>query len=241
MCTVSFFAREDGFLLGMNRDEKLARVAGLPPTVREVGGRAAICPSEPDGGTWIGVNDAGAAFALINWYAVAARAPAPAVSRGTVVTEILPHTAPFNVFRALRALPLQRINPFRLIGVFPATHEVIEWRWNLERLAQRYWRWQANTWISSGHDESGAQRMRGQNFSVSLEAPDAGSPAWLRRLHGSHAPERGAFSTCMHRADAATVSYTEIEVKPGAATLFHVPGPLCCTPPESATRCEIGR
>ena len=29
MCTVSFFAREDGFLLGMNRDEKLARARAL--------------------------------------------------------------------------------------------------------------------------------------------------------------------------------------------------------------------
>src|SRR5689334_4291843 len=31
MCTVTFIARQRGYCLGMNRDEKLARPIGLPP------------------------------------------------------------------------------------------------------------------------------------------------------------------------------------------------------------------
>ena len=54
MCTLSFVAKARGFLLGMNRDEKLARVAGLPPEIKLLAGRKVIRPTEPGDGTWIG-------------------------------------------------------------------------------------------------------------------------------------------------------------------------------------------
>ena len=73
MCTVSFIARQQGYALAMNRDEKLARVAGLPPKKSIVSGRAVLAPSEPGGGTWIALNDCGATLALINWYSITAR------------------------------------------------------------------------------------------------------------------------------------------------------------------------
>src|SRR6185369_12035132 len=89
MCTVTFIARKNGYALGMNRDEKLTRVKALPPARHERHGRAALFPSEPGGGTWIGVNDMGVTFALINWYSVQARVSANAVSRGQLVRSAL--------------------------------------------------------------------------------------------------------------------------------------------------------
>ena len=59
MCTVTLIARRNGYALGMNRDERLARVAALPPKNQRLERRHALFPSEPNGGTWIGVNDAG--------------------------------------------------------------------------------------------------------------------------------------------------------------------------------------
>ena len=85
MCTVTFIARKNGFALGMNRDEKLARATARPPSIEEIGGRRALFPSEPSGGTWIGVNDTGAGFALVNWYSISARVAGASVSRGVVV------------------------------------------------------------------------------------------------------------------------------------------------------------
>ena len=67
MCSVSFLPREDGFVLAMNRDERLSRASALPPEVFERDGLAMLYPREMSGGTWIGVNSAGAAFSLINW------------------------------------------------------------------------------------------------------------------------------------------------------------------------------
>ena len=44
------------------------------------------------------------------------------------------------------------------------------------------------------------------------------SLAWMRRLHRSHVPAPGPFSICVHREDARTVSYTEIEAASGAVS-----------------------
>lgn len=226
MCTVSFIARKRGYALAMNRDEKLSRVAGLPPKISVAGGRKIISPSEPGGGTWIAVNDTGATFALINRYSITARVRSNPVSRGGVVKVLRALADPSSADARFGELPLKRMNAFRLIGFFPRTKEIIEWRWNLQKLFRKAHRWQAQQWISSGHDEPKAQKIRGATFRAALRQKPAGTLAWLRRLHRSHAPERGPFSTCMHRADAATVSCTEVSVSAGVAVMkYHASAP----------------
>jgi len=227
MCTVTFIARKNGYALGMNRDEQLLRVAGLPPSKKMIGGCAVLAPSEPGGGTWIALNDAGVAFALINWYSITARVKGETVSRGQVVNTACVAKTPDVAVAALARLPLQRINPFRLIGVFPVTSEIIEWRWDLKRLVCKNHSWKDQQWISSGFNEPAAQRVRSRSFRAALKQKSAGSLSWLRRLHRSHSPQAGPFSTCMHRADAATVSYTEATVTPAGAMMSHHAGPPC--------------
>lgn len=227
MCTVSFIARKTAYALAMNRDEKVNRVAGRPPSKKIFGGRAVLAPSEPGGGTWIALNDGGATLALINWYAIAARVKGETVSRGRVVNVTSAATTPTEAEDALAELPLGRISPFRLIGVFPATHEIVEWRWNLKQLARRNHPWKTRQWISSGLDEPTAQRVRSQTFQRALRQKSAGTLEWLRRLHRSHAPQSGPFSICMHRADAATVSCTLVAVHPNIAVMSHYSGSPC--------------
>jgi hypothetical protein len=227
MCTVTLIARKNGFALGMNRDEQLTRIAARPPSRRNLAGRPALFPSEPGGGAWIGVNDAAVGFALINWYAVARRVKNSSISRGQVVTTALSAATIGEMKALLKQLPLPRINPFRLIGVFAPNREVVEWRWNLKQLVTLRHPWASATWISSGFDEAGAQAARGKVFAEARRQRTFGRLGWLRRLHRSHQPERGAYSTCMHREDAATVSYTEIVVQPGTAVLRYKAGAPC--------------
>jgi hypothetical protein len=227
MCTVTFIARQRGYCLGMNRDEKLTRPAALPPKKTKVNGCVVVGPSEPGGGTWISLNDSGACFALINWYSIAARVNQNAITRGEVVNSVSTAISPDFADASLGELSLKRINPFRLIGVFPATGELVEWRWDLKRLVRKSHRWKTQQWISSGFDEPKAQRVRGRTFQQALYQASAGRLDWLRRLHGSHSPRTGPFSTCMHRADAATVSYTEITVSPRDAVMHYYAGSPC--------------
>lgn len=227
MCTVTFIAHKKGYLLGMNRDEKRVRPKGLPPGKRSIDDRHVIYPSEPNGGTWISLNDSGATLALINWYSVARRVTTDPVSRGEVIPRMNPADSSESVDRAFSKLPLPRINPFRLIGIFPQSQEVMEWQWDLSQLVRKAHDWRSQQWISSGFDEPTAQTIRSQTFSEFLTQASVGTSDWLRRLHASHAPECGPFSTCMHRPDAVTVSYTQISVSAGKASLHHICGAPC--------------
>jgi hypothetical protein len=149
------------------------------------------------------------------------------VSRGLVVNTVNTAVKPDFAAVALAHLPLKKINPFRLIGFFPAMHEIIEWGWDLERLSRKSYPWQERQWISSGFDEPAAQRIRHETFRCALKQKSAGTLDWLRRLHRSHAPESGPFATCMHRADAATVSYSEVVVASHLATMRHTISAPC--------------
>jgi hypothetical protein len=219
--------RRTGYCLAMNRDEKRTRAKGLPPAKRNHNGRRVLYPSEPSGGTWIALNDKGVSFALINWYSVTSQAKGNIITRGTIIPSLILADSCALANAALAALPLNRINPFRLVGVFAASYEITEWRWDLKQITRKRHTWRAQQWISSGFDEPTAQKLRSETFRQAQTQESAGTIGWLRRLHRSHSPQTGPFSTCMHRTDAATVSYTEIDVFRERASLRHVCGPPC--------------
>ncbi len=75
MCTFTFIPKPQGYLLGMNRDERLTREAALPP-VAVASALPAVYPRESGGGTWIGSNAAGITFALLN------QNPGPSAGQG---------------------------------------------------------------------------------------------------------------------------------------------------------------
>ncbi len=66
MCTLTVIPlASSGVQLAFNRDE--SRAAGLPPRARRFGHRTAVLPTDPaSGGTWLAVNDAGLALAVLN-------------------------------------------------------------------------------------------------------------------------------------------------------------------------------
>ena len=173
------------------------------------------------------MNDGGITFTLINWYAISSRIKAKSVSRGEVVKIVSPLSTALSAAKALEQLPLTHINPFRLVGFFLATQEIAEWRWNLKKLVQKRHPWRLQQWISSGFDEPKAQRLRGKFFQEAAAQKSAGRLEWLRRLHRSHWPAIGPSSICMHRADAATVSYTEVSVAPRMVAMRYLDGAAC--------------
>jgi hypothetical protein len=239
MCTITFIARKKGYALGMNRDEQRARVVARPPARQELSGCAALFPSEPGGGTWIGVNDAGVSLALINWYSIPGRVSANAISRGWVVRRALAFDSKSQIEENFKCLPLPRINPFRLISIFPQNEQVIEWRWNLSRLDRIEHEWKTNIWVSSGFDEPGAEKTRRETFLSALRSQSRHDLSWLRQLHASHLPTPGPYSVCMHRSDAVTVSYTEIVVGETEAQMSYSSGPLCCGSMVEDPSCEL--
>lgn len=223
MCTVSFIPTGVGFLLAMNRDEKRRRIAALPPAAFKLGDRRALYPREPDGGTWLAVNDAGLCLTLVNWHCIEREPRGIIGSRGRIIPELIAAADSLSVTRQVQAMSLQRLRPFRLVVIDSGKHRVTELRWDLKNLTERRHGWETRHWFSSGYNERKAERERTE---VCLKWP-LGTKARLRQLHASHLPRRGPFSICMHRRDAVTVSYSEVGITEKRVTLRYKSGAPC--------------
>ncbi|MBL9135165.1 MAG: NRDE family protein [Verrucomicrobiales bacterium] len=223
MCTATFWPTLDGYRVAMNRDEQRRRPVALPPVKHSSAAGTALHPTESGGGTWISLNDSGITFLLVNWYAILSKNDPDAPSRGVIIAG-LRHS---QSVETTRPDPQPGTRPFRLVGVFPETRSIREWRWDQRRLFTLDLPWEPQQWISSGRDEPGAQRYRSATFAHHRALPHAGSLSWLQALHASHDPEPGPYSHCVHRPDAVTVSYTEIEVAHGSATLRYQSSSPC--------------
>jgi hypothetical protein len=233
MCTLSVIPRDNGFLLGMNRDEKIARGAGLPPHVHVVHGTRAVYPGDGDSGTWIGVNEHGSAFALLNWNDAvpASLSTRKTRSRGCLIPRLIGFRVLKEVHGLLADQNLDGTLPFRLVGVFPSEKQIGEWRWNSARLELVQHKWEARHWFSSSLLDLQAEMVRGAACREAWAQKDAASGEWLRRLHSSHTDPTGRLSLCVHRIDVRTLSYSEIECGPFTIRMRHSVGSPCTTEP----------
>jgi len=209
MCTLTFIPKAHGYLLGMNRDEMRRREIARPPAVEKKGALDVVYPRESGGGTWIGANSLGIAFALMN-----RNSPQSAIkqrTRGDVIPAILRTNEPRHAASAVFSMDPFGMLPFSLIGIFPAQKVIHEWQWDGRAMRMRRFLWWSHHWFSSGLSDEEATRVRDVTCYEAWRTRSAGSKEWLRGLHASHLPEQGPFSICVHRPDASTVSYTEIE------------------------------
>ena len=53
--------------------------------------------------------------------------------------------------------------------------------------------------------------------------------SWVRNLHQSHDPLPGPFSICVHREEAATMSYTEVCCSGEGVSMSYRSGSPCLT------------
>jgi hypothetical protein len=228
MCTLTVVTGRDTYLMAMNRDEKIARGAGVPPEMHEFDGTKAIYPSDGDGGTWFATNQYGVALALLNWNDVAP--PGAAVknrSRGRVIPALIDSRSLWDLHAMFGVSNFTRMLPFLLVGVFPSEREIWEWRWDSAQLEFQVHEWKPRHWFSSSLSDDRAGSLRGATCRDAQLESDAGSVCWLRRLHASHACGPGPFSLCVHREDVKTLSYSEVMVTPGNVQMGHFRGSPC--------------
>jgi len=226
MCTLTFIPKPNGYLLGMNRDERLTREPALAPEATTASNVSAVYPRESGGGTWIGSNAAGITFALLN------QNPGPQAkvkerSRGEIIPAILASSRFPEAMRGFQQLDLHGMLPFVLVGIFPAEQIISQCQWDGDGLKFLRIGWDVRHWFSSGVSDEMARKVRGSTCYEAWRRRDAGSAEWLRGLHASHSPVRGSFSVCVHRPDAATVSYTEIAFSGGVLSMRYHAGHPC--------------
>lgn len=228
MCTLTFIPAEDGFLVGMNRDELLTRAPALPPQVFTQDGTEIVYPRESSGGTWIGCNDQGNLLALLNWndnkfpYLGEKRK-----TRGLVIPELIGKSDLSTTDSQYRYMSLDGVLPFRLVGVFWRERTINEWRWDGATKQKIQFPWARKHWFSSSLSDSSAEKERGRVCEAAASQPAVRSKGWLRNLHRSHVPGPGPFSVCVHRPDSATVSYTEVRCCGSLISVEYLAGHPC--------------
>src|SRR5439155_19603875 len=151
MCTLTIVTGRDTYRMAMNRDEKIARGAGVPPEIHEFDGSRAIYPNDGDGGTWIATNEYGVGLALLNRNDIAPSGAAAAKtrSRGRVIPALIDSRSLLDLHAVFGVSNFKGMMPFRLVGAFPSEQEIWEWRWNSIELEFRVHEWKLRHWFSS--------------------------------------------------------------------------------------------
>jgi hypothetical protein len=224
MCTVSWIRDNNGYQLLCNRDEKLTRKSAREPRLAVRYGTRFLAPVDGDfGGTWIATNEFGVSVCLLNGANLTGseiHAGAPGRSRGLLVLDLIPLASVAAACNRLRETDLSAFAPFTLAALEPGRPvAILEWNRSKKTLlfegADRF------MLTSSSFDSEGVRRSRQEEYSHAHDGEG------LFVFHRSHAPARSAYSTCMHRADAETVSFSWIQVSPKETDFFYTPGAPC--------------
>jgi hypothetical protein len=234
VCTVSWFHQADGYQLFGNRDERRTRQPALAPRIRARRGVRFIAPVDGDGGgSWIGVNHFGLALCLLNRYDDGAGEDEQEyTSRGLLLMELMDCRSRDEAQRRIAEAELARFRPFTLAALEagqPA--RLIEWT-GRERLIASDGEARMPL-ISSSFRTAEVTTFRREHFAQLRAAAGEINTELLRAFHGSHAPQPGAYSPCMHRADAQTVSFSQITVAGRTIEFRYRPQALCADGPET--------
>ena len=223
MCTVSWIQDKDAYQLLCNRDETLTRKSAQEPRLAVRNGTRFLAPVDGDfGGTWIATNEFGVSVCLLNGAngTGAGLSSAPLRSRGLLLLDLIPLPSVIALCNRLRETDLSAFAPFTLAALEPGrTVAILEWDRSKKTLrfegAERF------MLTSSSFDSEEVRRSRQEEYSHVHDSEE------LFAFHRSHAPARSAYSTCMHRVDAKTVSFSWIQVSRKETDFFYTPGAPC--------------
>ena len=211
MCTVTWLRTADGYTLLCNRDERNTRRPALGPQMKELRGVRYVAPIDGDhGGSWIGVNEFGLSLCVLNRYGYEQiDDQRDYVSRGLLLLDLIDGRKLGSLTNRLRAVDLTRFRPFTLLGIAKESpSRIFQWTgFEFSVIAD------ADTMVpltSTSAKEPGIEIERAKQFE--LLRPDKLTFSKLDQFHRSHVPYRGAYSVCMHREGAATVSLSRVSV-----------------------------
>ncbi len=231
MCTASWHHHR-GYSLNFNRDELRSRKIAEGPEIQCLDGVRVIAPRDGNfGGSWISVNEYGVSLALLNRYEDAFQGNEQAIrSRGLLLMDLAP-IANLAVLRSeVRKMSLYCYRPFTLLALasgHPAT--IVTWN-GLECSVSAYGESEMPLVSSSYNTREviAARQSHYRNLFVPRQKEDENL---LVDYHRSHHPQAGPYSTCMHREDAATVSFSRIEVNQDSIRFAYHPASPCSEAP----------
>jgi hypothetical protein len=230
MCTVTWLREDDGYHLLCNRDEKRSRLLAEEPRQHTgAGGIAYVAPTDRErGGTWIAANEFSVTLCLLNGANLSSSGGLRAgrLSRGFVIPELLDCRSAAEAGARAMGLRLEEYSAFTLIGM-DGNPETILMEWNGAESRLEANRNDAGLVTSSSLDGQKARMLREKLFEGMRLSGGGWDAAKLYHFHESHGEGDLAFSPCMHRSDAETVSFSWVQHFGGEIRLFYTPGAPC--------------
>lgn len=226
MCTASWLTRAGALHLFFNRDELLTREPAAAPQIRVRDGTRWAAPVDGRaGGTWIAVSEAGLVLALLNrsegW------PPPTARSRGHLISELVSASGRIELAERLLGQPLAELSPFRLLTLRHGESYGLVGGWDGRRLELSEVAADLGLLCSSGLGDERATSARGAVWERHRARAKEWTPEAQREFHRDHSPRRSAWSVCMHRREARSVSFTEIRIDSRQAALTYHDAPPC--------------
>ena len=220
MCTVSVVPSLERTAVRVlfNRDESRLRPVARPPVVQALGDGHAAWPIDPiSEGTWIAANDRGLVFALLNADGHPGGPHAP--SRGTLIPALAHAASIPDVVTCWHTLDTTSFAPFRLVVVSTRDVMVLA-RGSAAPVVRPVGRAQVFSSSSLGDD-----LVEGPRRGLLEQLLKGATDPWLAQAHfHQHAwPDRRHLSVMMSRADACTVSCTEVLLTSRSATMHYRP------------------
>ena len=242
MCTVTWLGTEDGYELFFNRDEKRTRGHAAPPAVKERNAIHYLAPSDTTaGGTWIGVNESGLTVCILNHHpAPFPGSPEKKRSRGWLVDALLGETSRTAISDRLRTENLEGYMPFILIAV-DTEIAITSFTWDGARLQQAELDMGTLPLTTSSFESERVIARRQATFERFRAERGGISREMLMAFHRQHDDAAGAYSVCMEREDAHTVSFSNITVTGDEIVFEYSPHPPCAYAHESPARLMISR
>jgi len=223
MCTASWIHDDRGYQLLCNRDERLTRNPALAPRLVVRDGVGILAPIDGDfGGSWIGTNEFGLSVCLLNGANLTHsehRSPQEPRSRGLFLLDLLPSASVTALCERVRDANLEAFPSFTVVALEPGRPAtLIEWDGSQKSVQFCA---ESRAMLTSSSFDTEAVRKRRQHEYARL---DPQSPL---EFHQSHGASASAYSVCMHRPEAATVSFSWIRVSVLAATFYYTPAAPC--------------
>ncbi len=217
MCTVTWWRQPSFYEVFFNRDELRSRKPGLPPKIEQQEGVRYLAPADGNyGGTWIWVNEHRLTVCLLNHYPAhssggGSKADPARASRGHLLRSLASSCCLDDLYQRLEKISMEPYRPFYLVGLEP-DQSARQWTWDGCSLDYRQIEEKDLPLTTSSYRTEEIVKERANKYHRRLTEGMAPDRNYLRNFHYCERANRSAFSVCMEREDALTLSLSRITV-----------------------------
>ncbi len=225
MCTMTWFAHDNGYELFFNRDERLSRKQADAPSINSRDGVDYLSPTDADaGGTWIAVNQYGITVCLLNHYQFQQiETYKNWISRGEIVRQFAVFSKLETAAQEFDSMDLDDYRAFRMFMIQPDGQNLLfVWDGHKARIERNV----TTPKSSSSVDAKEVKALRKALF-ADLKLGESQDRQAFFDFHSSHMPTRSKDSVCMHRDDAKTVSFSHVTVLNKNISFAYADGAPC--------------